>query len=103
MSRRGKMSMEQVRACPKAEIKFIKEVVHGSKAATNECFDLGISSECYIVIKSEESKNEAAEHVCRRIDSNLFEEDSFLTKRRINTTVQNIQLKGVNSTKGHFK
>src|SRR6266436_359021 len=102
MSRRGKLQMEQVRACPKAQIKFIKESVQSSKTSTNESFNLGITSQFHIVIESKESKDETLETMSRRIDCYLFEENAFFSYWCADTTVKNISLKSANHTTYHF-
>src|SRR4051812_4497492 len=73
----GKMSLEQIRTCPKTRIKFIKEAMHRRKATYNELFDLGIICKGYVIIESEETEDETAEHMRSWIDCYLFKEDTI--------------------------
>src|SRR5713226_3058511 len=90
--------MQQVKARPKACIKFIKKAVHTCQAAMDEFFDPGIASTCYIIIESEESENKATKYVCRWVNRDLLKEDTICTYRSTDTTIENILFKGANNT-----
>src|SRR5690349_3762278 len=103
MSRRGKLSMEQIRTCPKADIKFIKEAMHRRKAARNEHFCLAITCKGHVIIESKKCKNETTQHMSGWIGRYLFKEDPLLSKRCADTAIQNISMKGANSTTCYLK
>src|SRR5712692_2915971 len=95
--------MKQIRACPKANIKFIKEAMHSRKTASNELFDLRVVGECHIIIKAKESEDEATKDMCRWVDSDLLKKDTIATYRCTDTTIKNIMLKGVSNTTHNLK
>src|SRR5712692_5788283 len=68
------------------------------QAALYELFKPGIASKFEIVVQSKEGKDEPVEHMRRRIDGDLFKKDAFIPDRRVDTTIENIKLKGVNNT-----
>src|SRR5258708_6343212 len=103
MRRRCKLPVKQVRTCPVARVKFIKEVVHGCQASRNELFDLGITGKFHVVIEPQERKNEATERVRRWVGCHLLKEDALLSNGYAHTAIQDIQLEGTDSTPRHFK
>src|SRR5258707_13056208 len=74
VDRRRKLSMQQVSAYPKSNVKLIQEQLHCHEAALNELFDASIAAKCRIVVESDECKHEATECVSRWIDCDRSEE-----------------------------
>src|SRR5258707_1503926 len=95
--RRRKLSMQQVSAYPKSNVKLIQEQVHCHDAALNEFFDASIAGKCRIVVESDECKHEATECVSRWIDCDLLKEGPIFPNRSRDTTISNIQFKGASS------